>query len=101
MANIQARRNKDGKLISFSIRVHRGRDSQGIQLKPFSETFKVQGGWTEARARKEAEKRAVIYEKECREGTAPDSKQNFVTYAEYVIALKRAYWSEAWINHSV
>ena len=88
MANIQERRNKDGKLISFSIRVHRGRDSQGKQLKPFSTTFDVPEGWTEARARKEADKQAVIYEKQCREGTAPDSKQTFGVYAEYVIALK-------------
>ena len=29
MANIQERRNKDGKLISYSIRVFRGRDADG------------------------------------------------------------------------
>ena len=29
MANIQERRNKDGKLISYSIRVHRGRGADG------------------------------------------------------------------------
>ena len=28
MANIQERRNKDGKLISYSIRVHRGRECE-------------------------------------------------------------------------
>ena len=33
MANIQERRNKDGKLISYSIRVHRGRGADGKQLK--------------------------------------------------------------------
>jgi hypothetical protein len=88
MANIQERRNKEGKLISFSIRVHRGRDSQGKQLKPFSTTFEVPEGWTEARARKEASKQAVIFEKQCKEGTAPDSKQTFGAYAEYVVALK-------------
>lgn len=88
MANIQERRNKDGKLISYSIRVHRGRDSEGKQLKPFSTTFEVPEGWTEARAVKEASKQAVIFEKQCKEGTAPDSKQTFGVYAEYVIALK-------------
>jgi len=35
MANIQARRNKDGKVVSYSIRVHKGRDTAtGKQLKP-------------------------------------------------------------------
>lgn len=88
MANIQERRNKDGKLISFSIRVHRGRDSRGKQLKPFSTTFEVPEGWTEARARKEADKEAVIFEKQCREGTIADTKQTFCVYADYVMALK-------------
>ena len=41
MANIQERRNKEGKLISFSIRVHRGRGADGKQLKPYTTTFDV------------------------------------------------------------
>lgn len=35
MANIQERRDKSGKLISYSIRVFRGRGADGKQLKPF------------------------------------------------------------------
>ena len=42
MANLQERRNKDGKLISYKIRVHAGRDIDGKQLKPFTTTFKVE-----------------------------------------------------------
>ena len=41
MANIQERRDKSGKLISFSIRVHRGRGLDGKQLKPWTATFEV------------------------------------------------------------
>ena len=33
MANLQERRNKDGKLISYSIRIFRGRGPDGKQLK--------------------------------------------------------------------
>ena len=47
MANIQERRDKAGKLISYSIRVHRGRDAEGKQLKPWTATFDVSPGWTE------------------------------------------------------
>lgn len=36
MANIQERRDKSGKLISYSIRVFRGRGADGKQLKPFT-----------------------------------------------------------------
>ena len=52
MANIQERRDKSGKLISFSIRVHRGRGADGKQLKPWTCTFDVAPTWTEASARK-------------------------------------------------
>ena len=54
MANIQERRNKDGQLISFSIRVHRGRGADGKQLKPYTATFDVEPTWKEETARKKA-----------------------------------------------
>lgn len=41
MANIQERRDKSGKLISYSIRVFRGRGADGKQLNPFTATFDV------------------------------------------------------------
>jgi integrase len=88
MANIQERRSKDGKLISYSIRVHRGRDAAGKQLKPYSTTFEVPEGWSEQRALKEANKKAVLFEKECHDGLVGDGKQTFQKYAEYVIMLK-------------
>ena len=47
MANIQERRDKSGKLISYSIRVHRGRGADGKQLKPWTATFEVSPTWTE------------------------------------------------------
>ena len=52
MANIQERRNKDGKLISFSIRVFRGRGADGKQLKPYTETFDVPDSWSEKSKKK-------------------------------------------------
>lgn len=88
MASISERRNKEGKLISYSIRVHRGRDASGKQLKPWTETFKVEPTWKESTARKKAETFAAQFEKECREGRTSDSRQKFETYCEYVINLK-------------
>ena len=52
MANIQERRDKSGKLISYSIRVFRGRDAEGKQLKPYTATFEVQPTWTEKKRKK-------------------------------------------------
>ena len=88
MANIQERRDKSGKLISYSIRVHRGRGPDGKQLKPWTTTFEVSPGWTEKSAKKRAEAFAATFEKECREGTTSDSRLKFAEYCDYVIDLK-------------
>lgn len=88
MANIQERRDKSGKLISYSIRVHRGRGPDGRQLKPWTATFEVSPTWTEASARKKATAFAATFEKSCREGTATDTRLKFSAYCDYVIDLK-------------
>lgn len=90
MANIQERRDKNGKLISYSIRVFRGRDAEGKQLKPWTTTFDVSPTWKEDSARKKAEAFAATFEKECREGTTSDSRKRFDEYCNYVIELKEA-----------
>lgn len=88
MASIQERRNKQGRLISFSIRVHRGRDSNGVQLKPYTATFKVSPTWKEASARKKAEAFAAQFEAQVRAGTLTDTRETFSAYCDYVISLK-------------
>lgn len=88
MANIQERRDKNGKLISYSVRVHRGRGADGKQLKPWTATFEVSPTWTEKSARKKAEAFAATFEKECKNGIRSDSRQRFEDYAEYVLDLK-------------
>lgn len=89
MASIQERRDKNGKLISYSIRVHRGRGADGKQLKPYTTTFEVLPSWTEKSARKKAEVFAANFERDCRTGIAADTKQTFEKYARYCISLKK------------
>lgn len=88
MANIQKRRNKEGKIISYSIRVHKGRDIKGKQLKPYTMTWIVPEGWTKVRIEKEVIAQAVLFEQKCKEGTVSDNKQSFEKYALYAISLK-------------
>ena len=88
MANIQPRYDKSGKLISYSVRVHRGRGADGRQLKPYTATFDVLPTWTEKSARKKAEAFAATFEKACREGTATDTRLTFREYCDYCIDLK-------------
>lgn len=91
MANIQARKNKEGRVISYSIRVYRGRDPEsGRQLTPFSRTWRVPEGWGEKRARREAQKQAMIFEGQCRQGPLPGGGPTFSEYAEYVLGCKAA-----------
>ena len=85
MANIQERRDKSGKLISYSIRVPRGRGLDGKQLKPWTATFELSPTWTEKSARKKAEAFAATFEKESKEGMTSDSRQKFAAYCDYVI----------------
>ena len=90
LANIQERRNKDGKLISYSIRVFRGRDASGRALKPWTATFEVSPHQKEDAARKKAEAFAAQFERDCREGKTSDSRRKFSEYANYVIELKES-----------
>ena len=88
MANIQERRDSKGKLISYSIRVHRGRGADGKQLKPWTATFDVSPTWTEKSARKKAEAFAATFERDCKLGLASDTRLKFSEYCDYVIDLK-------------
>ena len=88
MANIQERKNKEGKIISYSIRVHKGRDANGKQLKPYAMTFKVEPNWSERKIQTELKKAVVLFEEQCKKGLIADNKQTFERYSNYVISLK-------------
>ena len=89
MANLQERRNKDGKLISYSIRIFRGRGPDGKQLKPFTATFEAKQTWSEKSAREKAEAYAATREKEGHEGGLETARQRFDQYCDYVLELKK------------
>lgn len=88
MANIREYRDKEGKLISFHIKVYKGRDKYGKQLRPYSTTLKVDPSWTEKRARKEAEKFAFSFEAECKNGYQSASNITLSDYIDRVIEIK-------------
>lgn len=90
MASLREYRDKDGKLISYFIRVHKGRSADGTQLKPYTTTFNVEPTWSEKTARKRAEAFAANFEKECRDGVVSDSRQTFEEYGAYVLDLKES-----------
>ena len=68
MARIEARKNKQGEIISYRIRVYRGYDDEGHKLKPYETAWKVPEGWTEKRIQKELQKVAADFENRCQQG---------------------------------
>ena len=68
MANIEARKNKDGKIISYRIKVFRGYSDTGEKLKAYQMTWKVPEGWTEKRIQREVQRVAADFENKCKNG---------------------------------
>ena len=68
MARIEPRKNKQGKVVSYRIRVYRGYSDTGEKLKPYETTWKVPDGWTEKRIQKEVQKVAADFENRCQQG---------------------------------
>ncbi len=88
MANIRPRKNKNGDIISYEIRVFKGRDENGKQLKPHVMTWKPLPNMTAKQVEKELNRQAVQFEEQCRQGYSLDNRQTFAEYAAYVIELK-------------
>ncbi len=88
MASIRKNFDKDGNFISASIRVYKGRDAHGKQLKPYIMTWQVPEGKSDKYIQRELNKAATLFEEECRKGTVLDNRQTFAAYADYVMKLK-------------
>ena len=88
MANITSRKNKNGEIISYQIRVFRGRNADGTRLKDYIMTWKPIPGMTKRQIAKELERQATLFEKACKQGQVSTEKPTFEKYAAYVLALK-------------
>lgn len=89
MANIRPIKDKNGVVNSYQIRVYRGRDANGKQLKPYQTVWKIPVGMKNARTiEKEVNKFAAIFENECKSGMVSSEKKTFAEYAAYVLQLK-------------
>ncbi len=75
MANISSRKDKDGNIISYRIRVARGYDSYGKKLKPYELSWKPAPGMTSKQIEKELNKQAVEFEEQCKNGLSGTANQ--------------------------
>lgn len=98
MANIKARKNKDGIITSYTIRVPRGYDSDGNRLKDFIRSYpdkkrgeSIPSNWSQKKIQKEVERVATLFEEECRKGGVSVDK---ITFSEYA----KQFLDESYIN---
>ncbi len=78
-----------GKDRTFQIRVYRGRDVQGKQLKPYSTCYTVPDSIkTNKGIEKDVQRFAAVFEAECKAGMVATEHKTFAEYAEYVLKLK-------------
>ena len=57
-------------------------------MKPYTMSYKPAPGMTAKQIERELNKTVVMFEEQCRLGYAPDNKQTFAQYAEYVLSRK-------------
>ena len=87
MANITKRTHKDGSNV-YLIRVFRGRDQYGDQLKPYTTTWTPEPGMTPKQEEKALNRFVTLYEEKCKSGMVSTERKTFAEYATYVIDLK-------------
>lgn len=94
MATITPRKNKNGIITSYTIKVFRGRDASGKQLKPWTRSFpdkkkgeKIPEGWSQKRIEKEVQRVAILFEEECLNGNISTRKIKFSEYAKEVLEI--------------
>ena len=75
MANITPRRNKDGVITSYTIRVYHGYDGAGKRLKPYTMSYKPAPNMTKRQIEKELNKVAVQFEEQVKNGLAGTAQQ--------------------------
>lgn len=88
MATSSPRKNKAGVIISYQIRVFRGRDSKGKRLKDYIMTWRVPPGMTERQIKKELKRQETLFEENCKLGNVSTEKPTFERYSAYVLELK-------------
>ncbi len=89
MASISKKTNKAGEVISYTIRVYRGRGTDGKHLKPYSTTYKPEKGMTEKQIAKELNRRAIQFEEECKHGGAANPTMKLADFCPIYLEIMK------------
>ena len=87
---ISPRKNKDGEITSYTIRVYRGYDRYGNRLKPYTISWKPDRPMSEKQMEREVNKFAVMFENKCKKGIISSAERITVEeYAETYLSVKK------------
>ncbi len=89
MPNITPRKNKNGEIISYRIRVARGYDSKGEKLKPYEMTWKPAPGMTKKQIEKELNRKAVTFEEDCKNGRIGNQNMKLAEFCAMYLDIKK------------
>lgn len=89
MASIKRYKNKKGEVVSIQIRVYRGTDENGKELKPYQKSVRVPKGFSERQICKLEQTEAVLFERDCKQGLSTDNGILFRDFAKQVMEIKR------------
>ncbi|MBQ8296346.1 MAG: site-specific integrase [Ruminococcus sp.] len=89
MPNITPRKNKNGEIISYRIRVSRGYDSKGAKLKPYEMTWKPAPGMTKKQIEKELNRQAVTFEEDCKNGRIGNQNIKLADFCPMYLEIKK------------
>ena len=95
MAAITPRKNKNGEIISYTIRVYRGYDSNGERLKPYTMTYKPASGLTAKQIERELNRQAVQFEEKCKNGGAANSTMKLEEFCKIYLDIMKPLLSPA------
>jgi integrase len=89
MANIRPLKDKNGNVTSYFIRVFRGRDVNGKQLKPYSMSWVPQPGMTARQIEKELQRQVSVFEEQCKNGIAANINMKLADFCpQYLDVMK-------------
>lgn len=96
MASYTARKNKDGKIVSYQIKVTRGRDKlTGKQLTPFTTTYTPPEGWSKKAVERDLIRFMGEFEAACKRGEVLTKEQQKQLEQEKLNEVERQRLEEA------